>query len=737
MKIGTKVALSMTIVGIMAMSAFYAMVLQVWVKNYDVLEQKDVQDNIRRTSYAFQVELANLTSQVGDWAPWDDLYSFAQNPAGSDFVEKNLKDAAMANLRVDMVVVTNPAGKIIFAKAINLERKTEIPVPADLGRHFQPRQSFLDKAQGDQAVSGILFIDNHPVMVAVQRIFKSDGSGESTGILAFFHTIDQALLDDFSKRVQTPVHIKTDHQLLEAERGANGVAVPWQTVVDARNKESIRAYVPVPDLYGNNRLSLLVDTERIYFFEAQKQMKQYAFLGGILTVIMILIAIFGMKTLITSRLQKIDAFLNQVYEQGDIKMRLSLSGNDELTQVASSINLMLESIARSNKRIEDLNNALKRELGERSKMEARLQHVSWHDALTGLQNRAYFEAELHKIEEQGAEGVGVISCDIDGLKLMNDTMGHAVGDLMLQRTAAILRRIMPDTATVARTGGDEFIILITNIGEEELLELCQEIRDTAAHGDESEIPLQISLGIQYRTVCQPRENVLNQMIKDADDAMYRQKLSSSQSARNVVVQTMLKMLEARDFITEGHSQRLGRMAVLLADKNGLSEDRKNDLMLLSQFHDIGKIGVSDTVLFKPGQLTSEERLEIERHAEIGHRIALVIPELLPVSDLILKHHEWWDGTGYPLRLQGEDIPLEDRILSIVDAFDAMTNDRPYRKGMTVAKACTEILRCKGSQFDPLLVEQFLELIAEMPEYKDSQPTPESCAGSAREKEKYG
>ena len=220
MKIGTKVALYHLTIGCVTLFSIYVLVFLVWVKNYDVLEQKDVRENMNRTSYAFQAELASLGSQVGDWAPWDDLYRFAQNPAGSDFVEKNLKDAAMANLRVDTVVVTNPAGKIIFAKSINLERKSEIPVPADLERHFQPQQPFMEKVQGDQAVSGILFIDNQPVMVAVQRIFKSDGTGESTGVLAFLHTIDQALLDDFSNRVQAPVHIKTDYQILETERGS-------------------------------------------------------------------------------------------------------------------------------------------------------------------------------------------------------------------------------------------------------------------------------------------------------------------------------------------------------------------------------------------------------------------------------------------------------------------------------------------------------------------------------------
>ena len=202
--------------------------------------------------------------------------------------------------------------------------------------------------------------------------------------------------------------------------------------------------------------------------------------------------------------------------------------------------------------------------------------------------------------------------------------------------------------------------------------------------------------------------------------MYRQKLSSSQSARSGVVHTIMKMLEVRDFETEEHSQRLARMAVGLSDRVGLPGHRKNDLRLLAQFHDIGKIGIPDKILLKPGALTSEERKEIERHSEIGHRIATVIPELQPVAEFILKHHERWDGKGYPLGLKGELIPIENRILAIVDAFDAMTSDRPYRKAMKADEAFAELRKCQGSQFDPILVELFLTMSTE----------EENCAAEA-------
>lgn len=140
-----------------------------------------------------------------------------------------------------------------------------------------------------------------------------------------------------------------------------------------------------------------------------------------------------------------------------------------------------------------------------------------------------------------------------------------------------------------------------------------------------------------------------------------------------------------------------------------------DLKLLARFHDIGKVGVPDRVLFKPGPLTPAEKKIIQRHCEIGYRIAVSSPDLAAIADFILKHHEWWNGQGYPLKLKGEEIPLACRILAVVDAFDAMTSDRPYRKALTKEQALAELVHCAGTQFDPCLVEIFVRMQEESEE----------------------
>jgi len=203
---------------------------------------------------------------------------------------------------------------------------------------------------------------------------------------------------------------------------------------------------------------------------------------------------------------------------------------------------------------------------------------------------------------------------------------------------------------------------------------------------------------------------IEELLKMADKLMYREKLHHQQSEKSKIIDILTKMLEARDFITEGHGDRMQELCGKLAEAMGMSKNDIEDMHLFAQFHDIGKVGIPDRILFKPGKLNEEEKDEMKRHTEIGYRIAESSPVLAHISDWILKHHEWWGGNGYPFKLRGEEIPLQSRILAIVDAYDAMTNNRPYRKALTEETAIQEVKRGSGTQFEPKIVEVFLEIL---------------------------
>lgn len=345
----------------------------------------------------------------------------------------------------------------------------------------------------------------------------------------------------------------------------------------------------------------------------------------------------------------------------------------------------------------------------RKEMEEQLKYLSLHDPLTGLYNRTYFEQEMRRLEDGRQVPLGIIVCDIDGLKLVNDTLGHNKGDALLKAAATVIKKPFRKGDMVARTGGDEFAVLLPRTDRAAVEAACARIRSAVlAHNAASpELPLSISVGF---AVADAAPVDMNGLLKEADNNMYREKLHRSESARSAVVRALVRALEARDYITEGHAERLEKLVVRLAAAAGLPAHKTADLRLLAQFHDIGKVGVPDRILFKPGPLTPEEKKKMQRHCEIGHRIALSAPDLAPVADLILKHHEWWNGGGYPLGLKGEEIPLECRILAIADAYDAMTSDRPYRRKLIPEEALAELKRCAGTQFDPRLVDVFLSVM---------------------------
>jgi len=346
------------------------------------------------------------------------------------------------------------------------------------------------------------------------------------------------------------------------------------------------------------------------------------------------------------------------------------------------------------------------DITKRKQIEKQYKYLSMHDSLTGLHNRAYFNEEMQRMEGGRYLPLGIIVCDVDGLKLVNDTMGHEAGNNLLQAAANLLRNCFRKSDMVARIGGDEFVVLLPNTDRSTVENACNRLRDTITNynQEQPEIPLSISIGF---AISDDITKSPTNLFKEADLNMYREKLSHAQSTRSIIVQALNKVLEARDFATEGHAERMQELVANLAIACGVPEHKLNDLRLFALFHDLGKVGIPDQILFKPGSLTDEEFNQIKQHCEIGYRIANSVPDLKPIADWILKHHEWFNGNGYPLRLAGEDIPFECRILAIVDAYDAMTSNRPYRKAMAHEEAVAELIRCSGEQFDPLLVRKFM------------------------------
>jgi len=350
-----------------------------------------------------------------------------------------------------------------------------------------------------------------------------------------------------------------------------------------------------------------------------------------------------------------------------------------------------------------------RDISEEEERKKKIEYLTFHDKLTGVYNRTYFEEKIKKYEKKKYLPLSIIIGDVNGLKLSNDIFGHNIGDKLLVKIAEIISKACRRRDIICRWGGDEFAIILPNTGSKTALSICERIKQLCLNAPKDPIQPSIAIGCSTRLYM---KQSINNVIKEAEDRMYRNKLLESRSARSSIISSLKKTLFERSYETEEHAQRLLNICKKVGAALGLSDSEQDDLNLLAILHDIGKIGISDKILLKPATLENEEWIEMQKHPEIGFRIAQASHELSHIAEYILTHHERWDGNGYPQGLKGTQIPKLSRIISIADAYDAMTNSRPYKQPINHEEALEEIKRCAGTQFDPEIVDVFVKVLSQ-------------------------
>ncbi|MCK4552017.1 MAG: diguanylate cyclase [Tenericutes bacterium] len=335
-----------------------------------------------------------------------------------------------------------------------------------------------------------------------------------------------------------------------------------------------------------------------------------------------------------------------------------------------------------------------------------IEYLSWNDSLTGLKNRNYLEKTILKLQESKTQDVGVIMGDVNGLKITNDAFGHDFGDQLLIDISSILSSSAPKGVIIARWGGDEFVILLENATENKLNDISKKVKK-ASDDFKSKSPMKPSISLGHAILHKEDSNLYRTLIR-AEDMMYENKLLNKDSLRSKIVSSLEASLYEKSYEAEDHALRVAEYGELIARKINLRQNEINNVILLCKLHDIGKISIDDFILNKPGELNSEEWKKIKKHPEIGYRIASSLKDLAHIAEGILCHHEHYNGSGYPRGLRGDHIPISARITSIADAFDVMTTKRNYRQTLTIEEAIEELIKCKGTQFDPELVDIFIE-----------------------------
>ena len=349
-----------------------------------------------------------------------------------------------------------------------------------------------------------------------------------------------------------------------------------------------------------------------------------------------------------------------------------------------------------------------RNIEERKKSEREVLYLSYHDQLTGLYNRRFYEEELKRLDTKRNLPLTIVMADVNGLKLINDSLGHFIGDELLKKVAEVMTKGCRADDIIARLGGDEFVIMLPKTGAIETERIIKRIKDLASI-DQIGCCIDISITFGYKTKHSEEEKI-QEVFKNAEDQMYKRKLFESPSVRGKTIKAIINTLHEKNKREEQHSHRVSVLCKSMGESLELPEHEIEVLKTVGLLHDIGKIAIDENVLNKPSKLTNDEWEEIKRHPEIGYRILNTVNDMSDIANYALYHHERWDGKGYPKGLKGDDIPFVSRIITIADAYDAMTSERSYRSALPEELVIEELKKNAGLQFDPELVMVFIEKV---------------------------
>lgn len=331
------------------------------------------------------------------------------------------------------------------------------------------------------------------------------------------------------------------------------------------------------------------------------------------------------------------------------------------------------------------------------------------DMLTGLYSKNSFYSEIGKLLAGGVYPVTVVVCNANGIGIVNDVYGWRKGNELLRQAAGLLRENLPAGAVLARLADGDMAAALAEVEQEYAVRLFEHIKEQYREGNDTGINTDIEYGI---AVIRDQTKSVEEAVREAAESIRTKKLMNQSSKKSSLLDSLAQTLTESDYETEEHVERTREMAIRLGKALSLSDGDLGKLALLAVLHDIGKIAIPHAILIKPGKLTDAEWEIMKTHTEKGYRIANASKELKPIGEYILHHHERWDGGGYPGGLAGEEIPLLSRIITVVDSHDVMVHDRPYHKAMSGKNAEAELRRCSGTQFDPNLVEVFLQVLGE-------------------------
>ncbi len=347
------------------------------------------------------------------------------------------------------------------------------------------------------------------------------------------------------------------------------------------------------------------------------------------------------------------------------------------------------------------------DITDRINREKEIEYLSFHDQLTGLYNRRYYETELKRLDTSRNLPMSIIMADVNGLKLVNDAFGHQEGDNLLIIVSDILKKVCRGDDIICRVGGDEFVVLLPKTNYDDAYAIIQRMKASEANYNLNGLEISISYGVSTK---QKEDMPISNVYRNAEDNMYKNKFFESRKLKGNMIDTIMKTLYEKNPREKNHSERVSILCQEMAVALGFNHELMNEIGVAGLLHDIGKITLDETILNKKGLLNDDEWFQMKKHPETSYKILSSVNGLSTTAEYVLSHHERWDGEGYPNKIGGDNIPYFSRIIALADAFDAMVSERTYRRTSTFDEAIAEIEKNAGTQFDPQLTEVFIRTL---------------------------
>lgn len=685
MGIRKKLAIGYSIAAIVGFALIY-LTLQLTVHAYLTNQEQQVaQNDMNRAIKALGYETAALAQRAAELASRGDTAQFLQR-GNYDYIKYNLSDAMCKQQRLQMLLLFDGNGQVMYARDFSASSGAPIDFPADYLLHLPQNPAFIQAATSGKSVSGLMTLPQGPALVVFQPtpylqqgkpgmiiLGRSLGSGEL-----------QRLFD--LSAVQTTIQpASTATKLVNL----SDTAATSQNITTDTQPNTLVSAAVFQDIGGNGNWRMETKELRLTYARGMAAF-HHMMLLLLGTMGLCGVVAYGLvEWHVLRRLRHVTRNVERVRDFSDIAGLTAIGGHDEVGKLEHQFGHLLQELVTTHDRRDFLNR---------------------YDPLTGVYSRNHLDEYLRQLENHPEGLFAVIVGDIDCLKLANEIGGDEYGDKLLKLFVETIRHVCPNSAQCFRVGGDDFVVLLQNIDEPSAQTIIRRIEEEVYNFQQEPAAIAINFTVSLDYTLDRPVPAIRAAIEEAREQLQQEKLLHSQQLSQRLLQCLHSASQARDYGGDGHTERVAGSLLAFARRLGLPPQHNAALQLLAEFHDSGKIGLPDPLVFKRGVLSDEERIIMQNHARIGYFIARFTLELARIADAILKHHEWWNGQGYPLQLAGEAIPQECRMLAIVDAFDAMTHDRPYRKALSQEEALLELQRCAGTQFEPRLVKIFITMI---------------------------